>query len=415
MTRDPAGTGDEARMRVATALADRLIPGSPPVEMERVDELAALVARVAASPLGADPRLWSATDVGDVVETLLAEPDSGAGRGLASLLRRAGASYFARPGSWPALGYRELPEGAAWPPPSAAVRPVIGSESLHGDYDVIVVGAGAGGGVAADVLAAAGLRVLLVDRGRAYSPTELGVDHQRNHRVSTGLPHQLDLPERRNPRVVDGSVVDSGDPAWGGNASALGGGTLVYGGQAWRLAPEDFRMGSVYGPDFPDWPIDYDDLEPYYDAVEHAVGVCGPSRPRRFDGPRRRGYPMPPFSESAATPKLRAGAATLGIDTDAVPLLINSVPFRGRPAHGAALRRFPLPRERQERHRIPAVYGHGCLLRRAAGGNCRAGAALPHRCGDPRRTPQRHGHRQACRHRSRGRRDGAVASHQRNR
>jgi choline dehydrogenase-like flavoprotein len=91
-------------------------------------------------------------------------------------------------------------------------------------------------------------------------------------------------------------------------------------------------MGSAYGPPFTDWPIAYEDLEPYYDRVEWELGVAGPAGARPHDGPRRRGYPLPPIEDDAAQPVLARGAAALGIATAAVPLLINSVPYGGRPA-----------------------------------------------------------------------------------
>jgi hypothetical protein len=62
------------------------------------------------------------------------------------------------------------------------------------------------------------------------------------------------------------------------------------------------------------------------------MGVCGPHLSRRHDGPRRRGYPMPPLPANAAQAVLERGARALGIDTAAVPLLINSIPRDGRPA-----------------------------------------------------------------------------------
>ena len=91
-------------------------------------------------------------------------------------------------------------------------------------------------------------------------------------------------------------------------------------------------MGSTYGEPFADWPIGYEDLEPFYDRVEWEMGVCGADAPRPYDGARRRGYPMPPFAPNAAEPVLARGAAALGLATGPVPLLINSVPYGGRPA-----------------------------------------------------------------------------------
>ena len=304
--------------------ADRLAPRLPPI--------AGALARWGLDP---DPRNWNAEQATRVIPGLLDDEDAGAA--ARAVLDRAGSSYFADERTWPEVGYRILQPGVRWPVAAPSALRTTAPADIADGYDVVIVGAGAGGGVAAHVLTARGLRVLLVDRGPAISPPDLPLDHERNARVSTGLPHQLDFPEGRNPRVIVGTdgrrrVVDSTDPAWLANASAVGGGTLVYGAQAWRFAPEDFRMGSTYGPAYPDWPISYDDLAPYYELVEQAAGVCGPATPRTWDGHRGRGYPMPPMADTLGTQVLRRGADALGLETAPPPLLINSRPFGGRPA-----------------------------------------------------------------------------------
>ncbi len=62
------------------------------------------------------------------------------------------------------------------------------------------------------------------------------------------------------------------DPRYGSNANTVGGGTRVYGAQAWRFVPEDFAMASTYGVPagsaLADWPIGYDELEPFYTRAE---------------------------------------------------------------------------------------------------------------------------------------------------
>jgi choline dehydrogenase-like flavoprotein len=236
---------------------------------------------------------------------------------------------LADPASWEALGYRDMLPGTHWPAQDDFVPPPVAAPAEA--YDVVVIGAGAGGGVVAYVLAEAGRHVLLVERGESLGRAGLPRDHLRSARVWTGRERQVDLPAG-NPRLVTDTVVAPAEPLWNGNAFTVGGGTRVYGAQAWRFCPEDFRMESTYGPAFPDWPIAYEDLEPYYDRVEWELGVSGPAGPRPHDGPRRRGYPMPPIEPGVAQPVLERGAQQLGIATAAVPLLINSVPYNGRPA-----------------------------------------------------------------------------------
>ena len=103
------------------------------------------------------------------------------------------------------------------------------------------------------------------------------------HRPLRGLDHRTLLRSADHPRtllVEDRPVtLPTWDPRWGSNAYTYSGGTRVYGAQAWRFLPADFRMASTYGvPDgsaLADWPIGYPDLEPYYSRAEWEIGVCG--------------------------------------------------------------------------------------------------------------------------------------------
>jgi choline dehydrogenase-like flavoprotein len=110
----------------------------------------------------------------------------------------------------------------------------------------------------------------------------------------------------------------------------------VYGAQAWRFMPEDFRMATTYGvpggSSLADWPIGYDDLEPFYERAEWELGVAGDGAPLTGRVPRRRGYPLPPLPPSPQTAALERGARHLGWGTSPVPVLINTVPYGGRAA-----------------------------------------------------------------------------------
>ncbi len=81
-------------------------------------------------------------------------------------------------------------------------------------------------------------------------------------------------------------VVWPSEGAYSNNAACVGGGTFSYGAMAWRYMEKDFRMRSTYGAvagsTLDDWPISYDDLEPYYEKAEWEIGVSGDDSGQSF-------------------------------------------------------------------------------------------------------------------------------------
>jgi choline dehydrogenase-like flavoprotein len=320
-------------LALLAALADTLFPGVAIPDDGALRAALAPVARaIHARRPDEDFAAWTRAEREALVAELLHAPATSAAVALDRVRQVAARTFYGDPASWSALGYRHMRPGTSWPPgPGVAPEP-IAPDALEDGYDVVVIGAGAGGGVAAWVLAEAGHHVLLVERGEALRRADLPRDHLRNARVWTGLERQVDPPVAGHPRFVGDELVLPTEHLWNNNAFTVGGGTRVYGAQAWRFSPEDFRMRSTYGAPFVDWPIAYEDLEPHYDQIEWELGACGPAAPRTHDGPRRRGYPMPPLPGNAAQAVLERGARELGLGVDALPLLINSVAYNGRPA-----------------------------------------------------------------------------------
>jgi choline dehydrogenase-like flavoprotein len=178
-----------------------------------------------------------------------------------------------------------------------------------------------------------------LERGRWQPYSQIPLDHLRNHRLSL-YGHNTGPDLAGHPRVVvnDAGLSQTRLPHQGGyqnNAMGVGGGTRVYGAQAWRFLPDDFRMASKYGvpegSSLADWPISYEDLAPYYERAEWEIGVAGDSNAPVYQGLRQRGYPMPPVPTNLKRSIMERGAARLGWQTAPVPLLINSVPYQGRP------------------------------------------------------------------------------------
>ena len=207
-------------------------------------------------------------------------------------------------------------------------------------YDAIIIGTGAAGGIVACVLAEAGKHVLLLERGPFLSFADVGRDHLRNQRLAI-YGHNAGPESIGNPRVfVDpfghSRIVKPYELDYHNNAACVGGGTRVYGAQAWRFHPDDFRMASKYGvPDgssLADWPISYETLEPFYERAEWELGAAGDGESIQHQIPRKRNYPLRPVGPSPQTVALQNAARQLGWATTPVPLLINTEPFGGRAA-----------------------------------------------------------------------------------
>src|SRR6185312_9668254 len=150
------------------------------------------------------------------------------------------------------------------------------------EYDVIIVGSGAGGGIATHVLTQRGLRVLLLEAGRYYAPRSETPMFQVDADAPLNAAPTPDKPDGFYSATVDGGFEVPGEPyttatgtdlSWW-RARMLGGRTNHWGRVTLRYGPYDFRTYSRHRLGV-DWPIGYDDLAPYYDRVEKLIGVFG--------------------------------------------------------------------------------------------------------------------------------------------
>jgi choline dehydrogenase-like flavoprotein len=206
--------------------------------------------------------------------------------------------------------------------------------------NAVVVGSGAGGGVVAKELAVGGLSVVLFERGKWARYDEHNNDELTSQRTFPLGAYFGPDNERYRRVAVDQQgnerIVFPNDWAYQNNAACVGSGTVSYGAMAWRFMEECFKFKTTYGhiggSSTADWPITYDDLEPYYEKAEWDIGVAGDDYRNPFAPPRRRPHPMPPFKHNREAVMLEAAAKKAGFHPFPIPMLRNSVPYGGRPA-----------------------------------------------------------------------------------
>lgn len=212
-------------------------------------------------------------------------------------------------------------------------------------HDVVVIGSGAGGGAVAWALAQHGVSVLVLEAGPQFDPL-------RDYLLHTQEWEQQYFPDpaAEQQRYTFGPLQELSDrwkslrswnhlsglanPAnrrvsgkyW--HVRGVGGTTLHYTGSAHRMLPASMNLASRFDQGS-DWPISYEELEPYYCQAERVIGVAGPLADPLH--PRSEPYPLPAHPISYASTKFAAGCRKLGLNWDANSVGILSQPYDGRP------------------------------------------------------------------------------------
>lgn len=175
-------------------------------------------------------------------------------------------------------------------------------------YDLCIIGSGAGAGPIAFELSKAGFQVLILEKGPWIETKDFTKDEILTSRRSVYAPKLKDEPQVIEKKDSKGNWVarsnyDTGQDLW--NGSCVGGSSNFMSGYFNRLKPNDFKLkskyGSIEGAHITDWPISYEDLEPYYAKVEKEVGISGKVSPHSQQEPRSTvDFPYPPLAENIA-------------------------------------------------------------------------------------------------------------------
>jgi len=190
--------------------------------------------------------------------------------------------------------------------------------------EVCIIGGGVAGTMLAFGLARLGINVLILEAGPRHDPAER-FEYMRQT-VYGGDPWGSNNPER-DRFTLGGSYrfYDLNQT----RVKAVGGSGLHWGGYVGRLHESDFELHSRYGIGV-DWPIGYNDLEPYYTRAEKLIGVAGadehPLTPWRSEK-----YPMPPFPFSYSDHILKVAFDRLGIPLHHAAVARTSTAYDGRP------------------------------------------------------------------------------------
>ena len=183
-------------------------------------------------------------------------------------------------------------------------------------YDVAIVGSGAGGGMAAYILANAGIKVVLLEAGPLYDPaknvTQLKWPWESPRRgASTPYRNFGDFDAAYGGWELEGEPYTHKDNTkfdWF-RSRMVGGRTNHWGRISLRFGPKDFKHHSIDGLG-DDWPIGYDDVSPYYDKIDKLIGVFG-SKEGLLNEPD--GIFLPPPKPRLHELFIKEGASKLGI------------------------------------------------------------------------------------------------------
>ncbi len=204
------------------------------------------------------------------------------------------------------------------------------------EVDFVIIGSGAAGGIMAKQLSTAGFSVVVLEQGGwgKYGREQEYTKDELLNRNPSWEDRLMSDPGGRQPNTFRRSEGEDTVPGSHSYGCVVGGGTVTYGGSSWRHLPWEFNeasvVGTIEGTGLADWPITYEELEPYYTQAEWEMGISGLRVDSPFVAPMSREYPVPPVPMKSSGALFEVAAAKLGLTVVPGPLAIITQPYMGR-------------------------------------------------------------------------------------
>jgi choline dehydrogenase-like flavoprotein len=197
-------------------------------------------------------------------------------------------------------------------------------------YDVCIIGSGAGGAPIAYELSNAGFNVVVLEKGKHYKQESFSKDELAISRREMYKPKLEDEFHIINEKSDDGTVTTYDGRAYNWsfwNGSMVGGSSNLMSGFFHRLKPNDFKLlstfGEIKGANVVDWPLTYEEFEPFYTKVENIIGVSGVAKAHSFLEPRSTlDFPFKPLQENGVTQWFDNACEALGYESLPTPRAI---------------------------------------------------------------------------------------------
>ena len=199
--------------------------------------------------------------------------------------------------------------------------------------DFAIIGSGSAGGIIAKELSTAGFKVVVFEQGPHRKAADFNHD-EYSVIIESELLGGGPAVSGQTFRHDESDVATSPTIQPIRYAQTVGGSSVHFSANFWRFRESDFKERSLLGPiegtNFADWPLTYEEIEPYYTRVDWEIGVSGAPGP--FDSYRSKPFPMPPLPVKSSGVLMEKAAKKLGLHAQNQPHAVLSQPFNGRSA-----------------------------------------------------------------------------------